>query len=76
MNEVIVVEVKPQMVLGMRKRGKYEEIGAMLAKVYQFAVPKGIQIQGPPILVCHEGRQGGKRRYRGCRACFRKSRRQ
>ena len=44
------------MVLGMCKCGKYEEIGTMIPKVCQFAVEKGIQIQGPPIFVCHEGR--------------------
>jgi len=42
------------MVLGTRKRGKYEEIGPMIPKVCQFAMEKGIQIQRPPIFVCHE----------------------
>ncbi len=55
MNEVTVVEVEPQIVLSMHKRGKYEEIGTMIPKVCQFAVQKGLQIQGPPIFACHEG---------------------
>ena len=54
MEEITIVEIQPQMVLGMRKRGKYEQIATMLPKVYQFAMEKGIQIQGPPLFVCHE----------------------
>ena len=54
MEEITVVEVKPQLVLGMRKRGKYETIATMIPQVCQFAVAKGIQIQGPPMFVCHE----------------------
>lgn len=52
--EIRIVEVQPQMVLGMRKKGKYEEIGMMIPKVCQFAEESGVQIQGPPIFGCHE----------------------
>ena len=52
--EIGIVEVQPQMVLGMRKKGKYEEIRMMLPEVWQFAVEGGIQIEGPPIFVFHE----------------------
>jgi|LGVF01.1.fsa_nt_gb effector-binding domain-containing protein len=52
--EIGIVEVQPQMVLGMRKKGKYEEIRTMLPEVWQFAVERGIQIEGPPIFVFHE----------------------
>ena len=54
MSDITVVEVKPQLVLGMKKRGRYEEIATMLPKVFEFAVEKKAQIQGPPIFVCHE----------------------
>ncbi|MDY6932270.1 MAG: GyrI-like domain-containing protein [Halobacteriota archaeon] len=54
MSDISIVEVEPQLVLGMRKRGKYEEIATLLSKVFQFAVEKKAQIQGPPIFVCHE----------------------
>lgn len=54
MNEVTVVDVKPQLVLGMRKRGKYEQIGEMLPKVFEFVIAKGIEIAGMPTFVCHE----------------------
>jgi len=54
MDEIIVVDVKTQVVLGMRKHGKYELIPQMIHKVYEFAEGRGIHIQGPPIFVCHE----------------------
>lgn len=54
MSEISVVEVKPQIVVGMRKRGKYELIAQMIPKVCQYVVEKGAQIQGPPIFLCHE----------------------
>lgn len=54
MSEISIVEVKPQIVLGMRKHGKYEEIATMLQMIFQFAAMRGIQIQGPPFFVCHE----------------------
>ncbi|MDY6965061.1 MAG: GyrI-like domain-containing protein [Halobacteriota archaeon] len=52
--DISIVEVEPQLVLGMRKRGKYEEIAVLMSKIFPFAIQKGIQIQGPPIFVCHE----------------------
>ena len=54
MEEVTIVEVKPQLVLGMRRRGKYEEIGVMLPQIVQHIIEKGVQIAGPPVFVCHE----------------------
>jgi AraC family transcriptional regulator len=54
MDEVTVVEVKPQRVLGMRKRGTYAEIGPMIVKVYQYATAHNAQIQGRPTFICHE----------------------
>lgn len=54
MGEVTVVEVEPQMVLGMRKHGKYQEISTMIPEIFEFAVEKGIEIIDTPIFVCHE----------------------
>jgi effector-binding domain-containing protein len=54
MSEISIVEVKPQMVLGMRKKGKYEIIAQLIPQVCQYAVQKGVQIQGPPVFLCHE----------------------
>ena len=52
--EISIVDLEPQLVLGMRKRGKYQEIAVLMSKIFPFAIKKGIQIQGPPIFVCHE----------------------
>ncbi len=54
MNEVSVVEVKPHVVIGMRKRGTYAEIGPMIMKVYEYAAAQKADIQGRPTFVCHE----------------------
>ena len=52
--EVTIVELPPQKVLGMRKRGRYEIIPTMLMTTIQFAMEKGVTIAGPPIFVMHE----------------------
>ena len=54
MSEVSVVEVKPQVVVGVWKRGTYAEIGPMIAKVCKYAQASGAQIQGRPTFICHE----------------------
>ena len=54
MDEITVVEVEPQLVLGMRKRGGYEDIGIWLPKLWEFITSKNIAMAGPPIFVCHE----------------------
>lgn len=54
MSEVSVAEVKPQVVVGMWKRGTYAEIGTMIAKVCEYAEASGAQIQGRPTFICHE----------------------
>jgi AraC family transcriptional regulator len=54
MSEVSVAEVKPQVVVGMWKRGTYAEISTMIAKVYEYAESSGAQIKGRPTFICHE----------------------
>ncbi len=54
MSEVSIVEVKPQKVVGMRKRGTYAEIGPMIVKVFQYATARQAAILGRPTFVCHE----------------------
>ena len=54
MSEITEVMVDDQMVLGTKKRGKYREIAVLLPKLFQFAVPRGIRITGPPLFICHE----------------------
>jgi effector-binding domain-containing protein len=53
-DEISVVDVPDQKVLGIRKRGKYQMIAELLPQLFQYAVSKGAQIQGPPMFVCHE----------------------
>ena len=44
----------PQLVLGMRKRGPYQNIAVMIPQICQFAAQNGIQMIGPPMFICHE----------------------
>ena len=54
MDEITVVDLEPQMVLGMRKRGGYEEIGTIIQSLFEFAASKNIELTGRPIFICHE----------------------
>jgi len=54
MDEVSVTDVKPQVVVGLWKRGTYAEIDPMIAKLYKYAEASGAQIQGRPTFICHE----------------------
>jgi len=54
MAEITVVDVKPQLVLGMRKTGPYQEIATMIGKSFQFAVSRNIAVTGAPMFICHE----------------------
>lgn len=54
MEEVTIVEVPPVRVVGMRKRGKYMEIAAMIGAVYGYIVEQGGVPAGPPIYIGHE----------------------
>jgi len=54
MEEVTVVDVKPQLVAGIRKKGYYREIAELLPKLYGYATTKGAKFTAPPIFVCHE----------------------
>ena len=54
MSEVTVVELSPQLVLGMRRKGAYREIAVMLPRVFEFAFRKNVQIAGYPVFLCHE----------------------
>lgn len=54
MEEITVVDVKPQLVAGIRKKGYYREIAELLPKLYEYATKKGAKFTAPPIFVCHE----------------------
>ncbi len=54
MSDVSITEVQSHLVVGMRKRGTYAEIGEMITTVWRFAAGSGAQIQGRPTFICHE----------------------
>lgn len=54
MSEISVVELSPQQVLGMRRKGAYREIPLMFPRIFEFVFRKNIQIAGYPIFLCHE----------------------
>ena len=54
MDEVTIVDLEPQVVLGMRKRGGYEEIGTIIQSLFEFADSKNIELAGRPVFICHE----------------------
>jgi effector-binding domain-containing protein len=55
MTEITITDVAPQTVLGMRRRGFYqEEIPRMLMELFLYVEQEGIQIAGAPLFICHE----------------------
>ena len=54
MSEITIVKVEPQVVIGMRKRGAYRQVGQMIRSLLQFGAENDAQLQGPPIFICHE----------------------
>lgn len=54
MFEITIVEEKPQLVAGMRRRGHYKEIAKMLPALFEYAMSRGAVIAGPPFYLWHE----------------------
>lgn len=54
MDEITIVEIEAQQVLGINKTGSYTLIPELLMKIYEFAVSSKITICGPPLFLCHE----------------------
>ena len=54
LEEVTVVDVKPQLVAGIRQRGHYRKIAELLPKLYEYAAKKDAKFTAPPVFVCHE----------------------
>ncbi|AKB80201.1 Bacterial transcription activator, effector binding protein [Methanosarcina horonobensis HB-1 = JCM 15518] len=53
-SEITVVELGPQPVLGMRRKGSYREIPVMFSRICEFAFSKNIPITPYPAFLCHE----------------------
>lgn len=55
MTDISITEVAPQTVIGLRRRGFYQEqIPAMIMELFQYVEQEGIETAGMPIFVCHE----------------------
>ena len=56
MNEITIVDVPHQKVIGMRKKGRYQElIPSMLQQLFPHIMKYGKDVCcGPPMFVCHE----------------------
>jgi len=54
MEEITIVTVPPQTVLGIRKKGHYRQIAELLPEIAIYALEKGVPLTGPPIFLCHE----------------------
>ncbi len=54
MDEITIVDIPDQRVLGITRKGNYTLIPELLMKVYEFAVFNKVTIAGPPVFVCHE----------------------
>jgi AraC family transcriptional regulator len=54
MEDIVLVEVAVQQVVGIKKTGTYKLIPELLMKVYEFTVEKKMVTTGPPLFICHE----------------------
>jgi effector-binding domain-containing protein len=54
MDEIEIVDMPPQPVLGLRRRGTYALIPEMLMEVFAVIVERGAIPAGPPVFVCRE----------------------
>lgn len=54
MGEVVVSDVAPQLVVGMRKKGTYAQIRPMMLVLRDYIAAAGAEIVGPPAFICHE----------------------
>ena len=54
MSEVTIVELSPQLVLGMRKIGAYREIPVMFQRICDFALSKNILLAAYPAFLRRE----------------------
>ncbi|MDE4908917.1 GyrI-like domain-containing protein [Methanogenium marinum] len=55
MTDIIITDIAPQTVLGIRRRGFYQEqIPAMIMELFTYVEQEEIEIAGMPLFVCHE----------------------
>lgn len=54
MIEISIVDEEPQLVAGMRRKGRYKEIAEMLPALFQYVLSRRGKISGPPLYLWHE----------------------
>ncbi|MDD1742976.1 MAG: GyrI-like domain-containing protein [Methanotrichaceae archaeon] len=54
MIDISVIQEKPKMVVGIRKRGHYREIAVMLPQLFEYALGRRAKITGMPMYLWHE----------------------
>ena len=54
MDDVTLVTIPEQQVLGIHRRGHYRMIPELLAAIIIYAMEHGIAVAGPPVFLCHE----------------------
>jgi effector-binding domain-containing protein len=54
MDEITIIEVPSQQVVGIQKTGTYLLIPELLMNLYEFIVEKNLTIAGMPTFLCHE----------------------
>ena len=55
MTDITCTEIAPQTVLGIRRRGYYQEqIPKQVMELFQYVEQEKIEIAGMPVFVCHE----------------------
>ncbi len=54
MRSILTVDAPTQKVLGIRRTGRYEEIGPMIKELSSFIEREKITVIGPPAYICHE----------------------
>jgi AraC family transcriptional regulator len=54
MEDIAIIEVAAQQVIGIKKTGTYTLIPDLLMKVFEYAVKKKMVITGPALFICHE----------------------
>lgn len=54
MEEITLIDVPSQQVVGIQETGNYRLIPELLMKLYEFIIEKNLTIAGMPTFLCHE----------------------
>jgi DNA gyrase inhibitor GyrI len=49
-----IASLEPQLVIGMRRKGRYKEIAEMLPRLFAYAMSHKAIFTGPPLYLWHE----------------------